>query len=91
MAKRVIYGILVNDRMKSAVELQKVFSDYGCSIKTRIGLHDTSETHCSTSGLVILECIGDPKVCKEMEAKFKAIEGLEVQKMVFGCECDCSK
>jgi hypothetical protein len=33
----IILGIHVSDRLKNAVEVQKVFTEYGCNIKTRIG------------------------------------------------------
>jgi len=90
MSKHMIFGIHITDRMKSAIELQKIFTEYGCNIKTRLGLHDTNENYCSPSGLVILECFGDATRCKEMEEKLRAIEGIEVQKMVFGGGCGCS-
>ena len=38
--QHIILGIHVTDRLKNAVDVQKVFTEYGCNIKTRIGLHD---------------------------------------------------
>jgi len=90
MSKFMIFGIHLTNRVKSAVDVQKVFTEYGCNIRTRLGLHDVNENFCSPSGLVILECYGDDIRCKEMEAKLRAIEGVEVQKMVFGGGCGCS-
>lgn len=42
----IILGIHVSDRLKNAVDVQKVFTEYGCNIKTRIGLHDADENVC---------------------------------------------
>jgi hypothetical protein len=81
--KHIIYGIHITQRMKKAVEVQKVFSEYGCYIKTRIGLHDVMETSCSPRGVVLLEMFGDEKNFKALETKLNAIEGVEVKKMVF--------
>ena len=37
-----IMAIRIYDRDKSAVEVQRVLTEYGCSILTRLGLHDQS-------------------------------------------------
>ena len=54
----IILGIHVTDRLQDAVDVQKVFTEYGCNIKTRIGLHDVDETVCSPSGVVLIEFFG---------------------------------
>ena len=54
----IILGIHIGDRLKNAVDVQKVFTEYGCNIKTRIGLHDASESVCSPSGVVLIEFFG---------------------------------
>ena len=41
--QHIILGIHISDRLKNAVDVQKVFTEYGCNIKTRIGLHDANE------------------------------------------------
>ena len=38
--EHIILGIHITDRLKNAVDVQKVFTEYGCNIKTRVGLHD---------------------------------------------------
>lgn len=83
MADRTIMGIRVKDRVKNAPKVQSVLSEYGCNIKTRLGLHDVSESECSSSGLLVLDVQGDQKSVEEMEAKLRQIEGIELQKMVF--------
>mgnify|MGYP001396240295 CR=1 FL=1 len=62
MEKHVIFGVHVTDRMKNAVELQRAFSEFGCQIKTRLGLHEVSASACSPNGLVILEMVGDDAI-----------------------------
>ncbi len=82
--QHIILGIHISDRLKNAVDVQKVFTEYGCNIKTRIGLHDTSENVCSPSGVVLIEFFGTEDEASAMKAKLSAVDGVQVQKMVFG-------
>ena len=83
MEKHMIVGIHVSDRVKKSVDLQKIFTEYGCNIKTRIGLHDASDNVCAPNGLILLELVGDESTCKEMTQKLGAHDGVDVQSMVF--------
>jgi len=78
-----VLGVNITNRVKQAKELQELFSEYGCYIKTRIGLHTVTDEFCSTSGLVILELFGEENKQKELEQKIRSFEGVEVEKMVF--------
>jgi hypothetical protein len=80
--KHIIFGIHITNRFTHVPEAQSLFTEYGCNIKTRLGLHEV-ENKCSPNGLVLLEMYGDEARCHELAAKLAAIEGLEVQKMVF--------
>jgi hypothetical protein len=80
----IILGIHVTDRLEEASTVQAVFTEYGCNIKTRIGLHDVSETYCAPSGVVLIEFFGSDAEATTMAAKLNAIQGVQVQKMVFG-------
>jgi hypothetical protein len=82
MEQHIILGVHITDRLKNAAEVQRLFSEYGCNIKTRLGLHEVHNV-CSPNGVVILEMYGDEKVCFELADKLAAIQGIEVQKMVF--------
>jgi hypothetical protein len=82
--EHVVLGIHIQNRVKDAPEIQKILTGYGCNIKTRIGLHEVTESFCSGSGLVILEMVGEPAVYNELAARLNAFDGVEVQKMIFG-------
>jgi hypothetical protein len=82
----VVLGIHVTDRLRKAGEVQKVFTEYGCNIKTRLGLHEVAENYCAGEGVVLLEVIGGPEIRRDMTAKLSAIEGIEVREMVFSHE-----
>lgn len=80
----IILAVHVTERMKHAGELQKVLSEFGCYIKTRLGLHQADPEHCSANGLIILELLDDERKVGELAAALEAIEGVEVRKIVFG-------
>jgi hypothetical protein len=83
MSKRVIMGVKVTNRLNDVPAVQKVLSDHGCNIKTRLGLHDVDNKTCSTQGLLILELFGKDADLEFMEKKLKKIKGIVVKKMVF--------
>jgi len=80
----IILGIHVTNRLKEAVDVQRVFTEYGCNIKTRVGLHDVDEHSCSGSGIVLIEFFGSDADAAAMADKLNAVDGVHVQKMVFG-------
>lgn len=80
----IILGIHITNRLKNAVEVQKAFTEYGCNIKTRVGLHDVDANVCSPSGVVLIEFFGSDAEAEAMMGKLNGIEGVHVQKMVFG-------
>ena len=62
----------------------KALTQFGGLIKTRLGLHEIGQGRCSSkNGLVLLELVGPGAKCKQLAAKLAAIEGIEVQQMVF--------
>lgn len=83
MERHVILGVHITDRLRRAGEVQRLLSEYGCSIKTRLGLHDTAPGACSPNGLLILEMVGDPAAATELAAMLGAVAGVEVKQMVF--------
>lgn len=78
-----ILGVYLQNRVAEAKEVQQLLTDYGCSIKTRLGLHPVDRQSCSVNGLILLEMFGDSSKIKELETSLKALEGVSVQKMVF--------
>lgn len=67
-----IIGIHLTNRTEEAAGLQQILSKYGCSIKTRIGLHETSEGQCSPGGLILLEVISKAdELIQELSGKFE--------------------
>lgn len=83
MENKIILGILIPNRVENAPQVQNVLTKFGCNIKTRLGLHETNEKTCSTSGLIVLELFGEEAACIDLEKQLRAIKGIQVQKMLF--------
>ncbi|NCD21658.1 MAG: hypothetical protein EOL90_01790 [Spartobacteria bacterium] len=79
-AKRTILGVHVAQRTKHTAKVQKILSDYGCSIRTRVGLHDAGDGFCSPNGLILLEVVSQ---AGELAAALAQVPGVSVKKMVF--------
>ncbi|MDA3885111.1 MAG: hypothetical protein PF638_05895 [Candidatus Delongbacteria bacterium] len=59
--KKMIILILIGKRHASAVSVQEILTKYGCSIKTRLGIHDGVLDQCSEVGLIMIEFVGEGK------------------------------
>ena len=79
----VILAIHIHDRIKNAVDVQQLLTAYGCSIKTRLGLHEASNSVCSGTGIIILELVGPISKMKELMTKLKKVKGVEVKALIF--------
>ena len=55
MTKRIVLGIQVTNRVEKIPDVQKILTEYGCNIKTRLGLHEVSKSVCSALGLLLLD------------------------------------
>ncbi len=79
-AKKTILGVHVAQRTKHTAKVQKILSDYGCSIRTRVGLHEADDNVCSPNGLILLEVVSK---ATELAAALAKVPGVTVKKMVF--------
>lgn len=78
----IILGIKLSNRLDVAIEFQKIVTKYGCSISTRIGLHETNKRFCATSGIILLEITDHSKIT-ELEQELLQINEIEIQRMIF--------
>ena len=68
--------VKVDQRTDSADMVQKILTDFGCSIKVRLGLHDVPCNSCSPSGLIFLQVSGDEEPVKEMISELNNIDSV---------------
>ncbi len=81
---KVIMGIKLEHRHVEANQVQSLLTEYGCFIKTRLGLHKAAGDACSEDGLILVEFIEDcEKDVIELEGKLEVLEGVHVRKMIF--------
>lgn len=73
----LIMGVRLENRSESAVEVQKILTEFGCSIRTRLGLHDQDTTgECSPSGILLLQLCADEKTAMNLETALQAVPGV---------------
>lgn len=83
MEEHYILGIHSRNRVAQSGAVQKLLTEYGCNIRTRIGLHEVHDGICAMDGVILLELYGDRGICEELYTKLGTIEGIEVKKMIF--------
>ena len=71
--------VVVNKRKDEAITVQKILTEWGCFIKTRLGIHEDCLDNCSEIGTIILEVVGDPDKHVEMERKLNLLSGVTSQ------------
>jgi len=84
MAERethTIVAVHITDRIKEAVEIQRVLTKYGDIIKTRLGLHEIDAG--GMSGLLLPDVIPPSDRIAQFESDLKQVEGVEVKSISF--------
>jgi len=83
MQERWIIGIQITDRISEVSKLQAILTKFGCTIKTRLGLHEVKDDYCSPGGLILLELTGNREEFLKLENELLSLEEVEVKKMIF--------
>jgi len=78
--KRVML-VLLGQRKKNAVQVQKILSEWGCLIRTRLGIHEGVLENCSEEGLIILELVGDKEMHEKLAERLNTLPNV-VAKLV---------
>ncbi|MEN3186924.1 MAG: hypothetical protein ABDK94_07040 [Atribacterota bacterium] len=73
MAKLLL--IKVGDRPKNALKVQGVLTQYGCNVRTRLGLHEFApECESEDEGIIFLEVMGKEEEITKMREELEKIE-----------------
>jgi hypothetical protein len=78
-----ILGIAVTDNAAEAIKVQNLLTKFGCTIKTRLGLHEVSNDECNSEGIILLELTGNTDEMDKLENELLKIESLKLRKMIF--------
>jgi hypothetical protein len=71
--------VLMGKRSEAAVNVQKVLTGWGCTIKTRLGIHDGVMDNCSDEGLIILELVGTREQNEELARKLNVLDNVSAK------------
>ena len=77
-----IIGIKVANREETSKTVQEVLTEFGCKIKTRLGINDYKEGECTYQGIILIE-IPDTLIAKELEKRLNIIQNVTVKTMKF--------
>ncbi len=77
-----IIGIKIDDRKTSAQKVQETLTEYGCIIRSRLGLHAMKNQQCTQYGIILLEVTDDEQAIS-LESELSKIENVQLQKMLF--------
>ncbi len=71
--------IYMRTRKDTAEKVQKIFTAWGCYIKTRLGIHDGVLDNCTETGLVFIDLVGKEEKHEELTRKLNLINGVNAQ------------
>lgn len=69
-----IIGVNLENRLETAIEFQKIITEFGCEIRTRIGLHSAEQNICCNRGIVLLEADGNADFLIEEISKYWCVQ-----------------
>ncbi len=73
-----IMVVKVESRREDSTKVQEVLSKFGCSIKVRLGLHET-ENVCSEEGLLILQLSGERDEMRKLEKALNEMNRVQAE------------
>ena len=81
MGKGVMIAVRISNRIDEVPDVQSVFTNHGCNIKARLGLHEVSDNSCAKDGLIVLVCVGDHGEIKDLENELNKIDGVKASSL----------
>ncbi|MCU0377079.1 MAG: hypothetical protein MUC78_02365 [Bacteroidales bacterium] len=76
-----LLGILVPKRDDLGIHVQKIFTTFGCIIRTRLGVNEVY--FGESAGLIILELAGDRRQFISLESSLREIEDIAIGRICF--------
>jgi hypothetical protein len=73
--------VKIGERRKKSPEVQEVLSRFGCSIKTRLGLHEAGDV-CSEEGVLVLQLAGDKSEMMALERTLNGLESVQAKMVI---------
>lgn len=76
-----IMVVKIGQRRDRSPKVQEVLSKFGCSIKVRLGLHET-ENVCSDEGILILQLTGDTDEMLKLEKALNELDDIKAKMVI---------
>jgi hypothetical protein len=76
-----IMVVKIGQRRERSPEVQEVLSKFGCSIKVRLGLHET-ENVCSDEGILVLQLTGETEEMLKLEKALNKMENVKAKMVI---------
>lgn len=73
-----IMVVKIGARRDDSPKVQEVLSRFGCSIKVRLGLHETQAV-CSDEGILILQLCGDTDEMAKLEQALNQMDRVKAK------------
>lgn len=80
MKTESIMAIRCDNRRENADALQKVLTAFGCSIRMRLGIHETGDA-CANEGLILLHLVDQSEEIEKFKAALDAMDGIRFKTM----------
>lgn len=77
-----IMGVRISNRTHDVAAVQSILTTFGCSIRTRLGLHEIDEAGIEPGGILLLELSGDETEFLKLENALLNLDGVTVKKMI---------
>eukprot|EP00768_Dysnectes_brevis_P002655 gnl/Dysnectes_brevis/1962_a2253_1638.p1 GENE.gnl/Dysnectes_brevis/1962_a2253_1638~~gnl/Dysnectes_brevis/1962_a2253_1638.p1 ORF type:complete len:102 (-),score=13.35 gnl/Dysnectes_brevis/1962_a2253_1638:69-374(-) len=81
--KNIVVAVQLQSRATTSVDVQKILTNYGCSIGTRVGLHQVSPDYCAPHGMLLLNMTGQETEVQKMIRELGGINGVQVKSLEF--------
>ncbi len=76
-----IMVVKIGERRERSPKVQEVLAKFGCSIKVRLGLHET-ESVCSDEGILILQLTGDTEEMLKLEKALNELKNVKAKMVI---------
>ncbi|NLB81726.1 MAG: hypothetical protein GX800_09005 [Clostridiaceae bacterium] len=74
-----VIGVRMDNRVDNALKFQETLTKNGCIIKTRLGLHEVSETACANDGLILLQPCGEKEEIEQLVKDLNGLDGIRAK------------
>ena len=76
-----IMVVKIEARREDSPQVQEILSRFGCSIRARLGLHETRDV-CSDEGILILQLDGDVSEMEKLEDALNEMDRVKAKLVV---------